>query len=452
MAVPLFYYTSRDNFECINQLGLIWTSIGIAGYGIYLTEMTPRSGRKTVAEHLYKDHQNKYTNTEICLETDSNTISAEKLIEYSEEKIWKTNTQLGLASFSALYVATSNSLWQKSEVNKFIRKEHEALNPYSKSPISQLQEMVARSGIQPNYTITYDGTAFLCIVSVIYNKRAEGKGSTKQIAKTEAAKNLLRTLIVGTSENFATEARHVYLNEENNLKKEEELLCDAVDSMHVREVKAEISKCPGILHLSTKNTEVIPKVESVLQMPSHIPEVNYNPVGKLQEFCVNISLPMPLYTAVPLEINNQGNNFMVTVKVGEVVGEGSGPTKKSAKKAAAEDMLLKLGVFIRREVSESQKKFTSSAPAVVGDVIEAQNYSNSNQEVSNPIGKLQEFCVAKGLPMPNYSEVSETGAPHAKTFIIKCSLRGYLEYGTGLSKKDAKHNAALKMWKIVTNN
>ncbi|XP_063230611.1 uncharacterized protein LOC134535438 [Bacillus rossius redtenbacheri] len=459
MAVPLFYYTSSDSFECIYQLGLIWTSSGAAGEGVYLTEMPPSSGRMTIAEHLYKDLEDKYAMAEVCLETDSATVPAEKLIAHPEGHIWMSKTQLGLSSFSALYRFTSDALWTMTEVKSFIKKQHLTLNPYNKSPISQLQEMVVRSGIQPYYKEIFNGTKFVAEVSIA-SVSAVGMGNTKQIAKSEAAKQLLRKLILRTFEN-ATETKDVYLNKENNIlvdyktDEKETSLCNAVDSMSISGKKPEISRSTDQVLASSEEllkrgstSGLSLKSSSNSSSPASVLQ---NPVGKLQEFCAGKRLPLPVYELLPLSENSGLNNITTVVKVGIVVSEGIGWTSKLAKKAAAVDMLHKLSMLSRDEVLGNEIS-CPNAPLLTDSTIEVQGQCSGSQVPSNPVGRLQEYCVSKGWPLPVYSDVNEDGPSHAKSFVVGCSLINFYESGTGSSKKDAKHNAALKMWRTVTQN
>jgi hypothetical protein len=66
---------------------------------------------------------------------------------------------------------------------------------------------------------------------------------------------------------------------------------------------------------------------------------------------------------------------------------------------------------------------------------------------SNPVGCLQELCQSNRWLLPKYTVESVTGALHARTFWISCTLQGYKEMGNGGSKKIAKRFAALLMCK-----
>ncbi|CAG0885507.1 unnamed protein product [Darwinula stevensoni] len=67
----------------------------------------------------------------------------------------------------------------------------------------------------------------------------------------------------------------------------------------------------------------------------------------------------------------------------------------------------------------------------------------------NPIGALQEFCVARKWPHPYYETVAEEGPPHDRTFKLRVTVGEYQEIGDGKKKKIAKSLAASKMMKVL---
>merc|ERR1719370_1429353 len=64
----------------------------------------------------------------------------------------------------------------------------------------------------------------------------------------------------------------------------------------------------------------------------------------------------------------------------------------------------------------------------------------------NKIGMLQEYCVTKGLPMPVYDVTLVGGQPHQRSFTIAAKVGCLALTGEGTSKKDAKREAATKMY------
>lgn len=47
----------------------------------------------------------------------------------------------------------------------------------------------------------------------------------------------------------------------------------------------------------------------------------------------------------------------------------------------------------------------------------------------NPIGWLQELCMARRWPPPFYETQSEVGLPHERQFTIACHVSSYSETG-----------------------
>lgn len=72
--------------------------------------------------------------------------------------------------------------------------------------------------------------------------------------------------------------------------------------------------------------------------------------------------------------------------------------------------------------------------------------SASSSSLGNPIGWLQELCMARRWPPPAYDTELEVGLPHERQFTIACVVLNYREIGQGKSKKVAKRLAANKMW------
>ena len=67
-----------------------------------------------------------------------------------------------------------------------------------------------------------------------------------------------------------------------------------------------------------------------------------NPIGKIQEYCVKFSLPLPIYDLQNTIGQPHQRNFEIIAKVGSVNAIGSGTSKKDAKRSAASALLAKL--------------------------------------------------------------------------------------------------------------
>lgn len=160
---------------------------------------------------------------------------------------------------------------------------------------------------------------------------------------------------------------------------------------------------------------------------------------------------------------------------------GVGNSKKQAKHAAARNMLDKLdgrepsqpttpgqtgqgaggptGTIISTtgENGIQVKLDTHGVDGKMANCMDGDGVILGNQEggAGNTIGQLQEHCVRQGLPMPTYDLVNIGGQPHQRSFLINCRVGCLSISGDGTSKKDAKREAATKMWdklKALGNN
>lgn len=166
--------------------------------------------------------------------------------------------------------------------------------------------------------------------------------------------------------------------------------------------------------------------------------INENHVGKLLELCIkNEDWSQPVF-----DFEISGSDHQPVIKCiaklvassETIVVEIISNTKKMAKQDAAKKILEKineLGIFI--EETKIAK----------------------NNEKSNYIGLLQEFCVKAKLQIPQY-EYKQIGSGHEPVF--ECFITMYYSgkkrsfQGRGLNKKISKQNAAEKCYKYLTNN
>jgi ribonuclease III len=66
---------------------------------------------------------------------------------------------------------------------------------------------------------------------------------------------------------------------------------------------------------------------------------------------------------------------------------------------------------------------------------------------------LQEWAQGKGLPLPEYRVVSQSGPAHAPTYIISVHVKGHDGVECeGTSKRDAEKKAALMLWEKLQEN
>jgi RISC-loading complex subunit TARBP2 len=126
---------------------------------------------------------------------------------------------------------------------------------------------------------------------------------------------------------------------------------------------------------------------------------------------------------------------------------GVGRSKKEAKHAAAKALIDKLtGLNLSDTFYQQPKSFSANgSPGAITATSTNTNFDEKNQ-MGNPIGVLQEFCMSKHWPPPSYEVEVEVGLPHERQFTIGCLVLKYREVGMGKSKKIAKRQAAQKMW------
>lgn len=80
---------------------------------------------------------------------------------------------------------------------------------------------------------------------------------------------------------------------------------------------------------------------------------------------------------------------------------------------------------------------------------DSQNNFGEDKVANNPIGSLQEMCMARHWPPPKYLMEGEEGLPHERQFTIVCAILKHRQVGQGKSKKLAKRQAAFKMWQAL---
>ena len=107
--------------------------------------------------------------------------------------------------------------------------------------------------------------------------------------------------------------------------------------------------------------------------------------------------------------------FLYRATVGEFIATGQGQSKKKAKHAVAKAVLdMVLG-------NQAAPPGAPMAP-VQADSLGQLVSPYEDGIAGNPVGQLQELCMAYHLPPPVYEPVSEQGLPHERTFTIACRI------------------------------
>jgi ribonuclease-3 len=75
-------------------------------------------------------------------------------------------------------------------------------------------------------------------------------------------------------------------------------------------------------------------------------------------------------------------------------------------------------------------------------------------DLKDPKTRLQEWLQGKGLPLPEYSLLSDDGPPHKKKFLVQCSgeAAGFKVTGAGSSRRKAEQVAAATAFDYIINS
>ncbi len=103
----------------------------------------------------------------------------------------------------------------------------------------------------------------------------------------------------------------------------------------------------------------------------------------------------------------------------------------------ADGMEAAIGAIFQDAGLDAARRFVRSA---WGPEIEGQL-----QPPKDPKTTLQEWLMARGLPLPDYLEGERTGPSHAPAFVVSVSGAGQTGTGTGGSKREAERAAAMDL-------
>lgn len=179
------------------------------------------------------------------------------------------------------------------------------------------------------------------------------------------------------------------------------------------------------------------------------------PVSILQEL-LSRRMITPSYELVQIEgaIHEPTFRYRVSFNDKEIpfTAMGAGRSKKEAKHAAAKSLIDKLTGISISDPPNMLNSVTANGDS--SSMPGGNENSNSYEEkvIGNPIGWLQELCMARRWPPPTYETEMEVGLPHERQFTIACTILKYREIGKGKSKKVAKRLAAHKMWTRLQEN
>ncbi|RWS27318.1 interferon-inducible double-stranded RNA-dependent protein kinase activator A-like isoform X2 [Leptotrombidium deliense] len=176
------------------------------------------------------------------------------------------------------------------------------------------------------------------------------------------------------------------------------------------------------------------------------------PISVLQDHCTRLGFVVD-YQLMSVEGYVHAPTFAYRVKVGDdITATATGQSKKKAKHAAALIALKMLADKVNIPVAERGDLNISIAQFVGSEAQQKKEEEDIKSSSSdNPVGKLQEHCMKKRWPPPQYDKCQESGLPHERTFTMICELSNMdlSVYGSGRSKKIAKRMAAQEMLQLL---
>lgn len=154
---------------------------------------------------------------------------------------------------------------------------------------------------------------------------------------------------------------------------------------------------------------------------------------------------IPAFDLIDTDSVNLTTQFTYQVSCDGLIATGSARTKKEAKQESAKEMLEKIAI------RDAQLKEKALKRPLVPEHSRENAVENKKLRVApgqNYIGPLIQLCSKKFVELPLY-KIDETGPAHMKTFSVTCSVSTLTAYGYGKTKKQAKNEAAFKMWEMI---
>ncbi|XP_054717889.1 double-stranded RNA-binding protein Staufen homolog 2-like isoform X2 [Uloborus diversus] len=141
--------------------------------------------------------------------------------------------------------------------------------------------------------------------------------------------------------------------------------------------------------------------------------------------------------------------YYVSLKVGSRQFFGEGRTAQAARHAAAEEALTVLRNLPYPENVKRQPEVP--LPKTNGESHNNSNNNNNNDDdddesddLKSPISLVHEIALKRSLAV-NFEVTRESGPPHMRTFVTRCSVGDISTDGEGNGKKVSKKRAAEKM-------
>ncbi|AXN91132.1 putative dsRNA binding motif-containing protein [Namao virus] len=203
---------------------------------------------------------------------------------------------------------------------------------------------------------------------------------------------------------FSAEYCEMYINKDNVQRFSTQVKVNEIVSMGHGRTKKE----------SKLNAAII----ALRSLPNNKKDISLdNPVSRLESIFIHNNLALPQYSYLETACYPTPMRFVVTCSTDSFELNGTGPTKKLAKKNAAEKTL------------EAVKCF----------------YGDSQFNNVNYVGALQEFSMQHKYELPSYVYMIQPGGKIS----VQCSLNGITKICTGSNKKYIKQEAARAVYEEI---
>jgi len=219
-----------------------------------------------------------------------------------------------------------------------VSKALNKMSQYETNPVGALQERYQSRGVLPSYRVVqFEGMSHNPVFTyqvTIGDMSTMGSGNSKKQAKHAAARAMLDKIDgrVPADAGMNTPAGMPNQPNLNNKTITSQSGTEAVSQSNgangTPAGNGNQGGTPGTAGNGTGNG-------SGTSLPS-------NPIGSLQEYCVKCSLPLPIYDLQNTSGQPHQRNFEIIAKVGAIASNGTGTSKKDAKRDAATALLDKL--------------------------------------------------------------------------------------------------------------
>ena len=265
-----------------------------------------------------------------------------------------------------------------------------------------------------------DAVLSLMVVNTLLERYADKDGSGLYSCLNEGDFSTIRSFVVNTS--FLSKKMrkldlHQYLrmsigDEKQGVNNGISVLEDLFESI------------AGAVYLDTgKNLDktkkiILPLLEIEEELDEYEGKIIKSYKNLVQEWCAEYGYKRPVYETYQ---TSEGFESKCIIEEVNVVEKGYGHNGKEAEKNAAEI------VYLRLEDLESA-------------------YSGTEISFENAINMLQEYCLGKHFPKPEYITVKDViFDDNSHEFTVRCSLNGKYTEGKGKKVKEAKKESAYNM-------